>query len=306
MAACLSPGWAEGCARFAHPVFDPVRSALVQLAREHDWPDHRRLNALAAGAAPRTASGLPVRFVAPGAAGANYELRVHASGEVATRERNWHDLFNALAWLAFPLSKAKLNAIHASEIKRETRGRGPARDLLTIFDEGGALVACSDPYLIELIRGFRWQTLFWKERARVRAGMRILVFGHAVLEKALEPWPGITCKALLLAVEPALLGAPIAQLRATLDAAAAGWFEACARGGSPRDLAPLPIFGYPGWSGESEHPEFYADVRYFRPSPHPDSASGEYNRAGSRPGSRCRPLRRQAEESPGSAERDAG
>lgn len=276
MEACLSLGWSEGCARFAHPVFDPVRSVLAQLVHEPDWPDPERLNALAArlGAAPRTASGLPVRFVVPAAAGVNYELQVHASGEVATRPRNWHDLFNALAWLAFPLSKATLNAIHASEIARETRGREPARDLLTIFDEGGALVACTDPYLFELIRSFRWQTLFWNERARVRAGMRILVFGHAVLEKALEPWPGITCKALLLAVEPALIGAPIEQLRAVLDAAAAGWFEACARGGSPRDLAALPVFGYPGWSAEGERAEFYADARYFRPSPQADSTSG--------------------------------
>ena len=275
MAAGLSLGWSEGRARFAHPIFDPVRAALAQLAREPDWPDLRQLNALAAtpGALPRTARGLPVRFVAPAAGGANYELRVHASGEVATRARNWHDLFNALAWLAFPRTKATLNDIHVREIARETRGRGPARDLLTIFDEGGALVACSDPGLIELIRGFHWQSLFWNERKRVRAGMRILVFGHAVLEKALEPWPGITCKALLLAVEPALIGAPIGQLRTVLDTAAAGWFEACAGGGSPRDLAALPVFGYPGWSVGGERAEFYADTRYFRPSPHADSTS---------------------------------
>jgi len=276
MAAGLSPGWSEGRAHFAHPVFDPVRDALAGLAREPDWPDHGQLNALAItrAATPRTARGLPVHFVAPAAGGANYELRVHASGEVATRARNWHDLFNALAWLAFPRTKATLNAIHVREIARETRGRGSARDLLTIFDEGGALVACTDPGLIELIRGFHWQSLFWNERARVLAGMRILVFGHAVLEKALEPWPGITCKALLLAVEPALLDAPIAQLGAVLDSAAAGWFEACAGTGSPRDLAPLPVFGYPGWSVEGERAEFYTDTRFFRPSPNPDSVSG--------------------------------
>jgi len=276
MEARLSPGWSEGCARFAHPVFDPVRGALAPIVEAPDWPDPERLNTLTAGfsTVPRTASGLPVRFVPPTAAGVNYELRVHARGEVATRTRNWHDLFNALAWLAYPLSKAVLNAIHASEIARESGGRGPARDLLTIFDEGGALVACSDPYLIELIRGFHWQTLFWRERARVLAGMRILVFGHAVLEKALEPWPGITCKALLLPVEPALLGAPIERLRAVLDAAAAGWLGAHAPGGSPRDLAPLPVFGYPGWCAEDQRAEFYADTRYFRPSPRADSGSG--------------------------------
>lgn len=277
MAAGLSPGWSDGRARFAHPVYDPVRGALEQLAREPDWPDHGQLNALAAalGAAPRTATGRLVRFVAQASCGENYELRVHANGEVHTRARNWHDLFNALVWLAFPRCKASLNAIHASEIARETGGRGAARDLLTIFDEGGALVACSNPALIRLIREHRWQTLFWRERAHVLAGMRILVFGHAVLEKALLPWPGITCKALLLRVEPTLLAAPVERLRAVLDAAAAGWLRAHARGSSPRDLAPLPVFGYPGWSENGMRAEFYADRRYFRPARYSDVASEE-------------------------------
>jgi Protein of unknown function (DUF3025) len=265
----LSFGWSEGCARFVHPVYDSVRRALAALVCESGWPDALRLNALGAtlGSAPQTASGHPVRFIAPAPRGGNYELRVNASGEVPTRPRNWHDLFNALAWLAFPRCKATLNAIHAREIAQETGGRGPARDLLTIFDEGGAIVACSDPALIELIRQHRWQALFWHERAQVLACMRILVFGHAVLEKALLPWPGITCKALLLPVEQPLFTVPAEQLQAVLDVAAAGWFEAFAQDSSPGDLAPLPIFGYPGWSEEGAYPEFYADARFFRPAP---------------------------------------
>jgi hypothetical protein len=35
-----------------------------------------------------------------------------ASGEVATRPDNRHDLFNALIWLAFPRSKAAMNRRH--------------------------------------------------------------------------------------------------------------------------------------------------------------------------------------------------
>jgi len=271
--AGLSLGWTEGCARFAHPIYEPVRHALAPLAREADWPDHARLNALAAdlGRTPRVRSGHRVRFVPNSPQGASYELRVHASGEVATRARNWHDLFNALAWFAFPRTKASLNAIHASEIPLRADRRGPTRDLLTIFDEGGAVVACSDPELIALIRGFRWQTLFWSERERLLARLRIVVFGHAVLEKALVPWPGITCKALLLPVEEALLVAPAAALTEALDAAAAAWFDANARSSSPRDLAPFPVFGYPGWSEGSARPEFYADTRYFRPQPRPET-----------------------------------
>lgn len=267
MEAGLSLGWSEGCARFAHPVFYPVRRALALLAAQAEWPDCARLNALAAdlGREPCTRNGLPVRFVPPSAADPGYELRVHASGAVATRARNWHDLFNALAWLTFPRSKACLNAIHAEAIPVQAGQRGPTRDLLTIFDEGGAIVACSDPELIDLVRSFHWQALFWGERERVLSSLRIVVFGHAVLEQALAPWPGITCKALLVPVERSLLRAPCDVLTEVLDAAAAAWFDAFAHSSSPRALAALPVFGYPGWSEGSAEAGFYADTRYFRP-----------------------------------------
>ncbi|HVB49763.1 MAG TPA: DUF3025 domain-containing protein [Burkholderiales bacterium] len=252
----------------AHPIFEPVRPALAALLREPGWPDAERLNRLAAGlgAAPRTDRGIPVRFVAPcPGEGTYYEQRVFDSGGVQTRPHNWHDLFNALAWIAFPRSKARINALHAAELPREGGRRGPLRDMLTLFDEGGAIVACADPALAELIRAFRWRELFWERRAHARSRLRFAVLGHAVLEMALAPWPGITCKALIVEVEPALLDAPAAELVGALDARAAQWLGAHATTGTPRALAALPIFGYPGWMPESERADFYDDTRYFRP-----------------------------------------
>lgn len=289
-------------ADFSHPIYDPVRPALERLARETDWPDAERLNLLARelGAGPRTASGRPVRFVAPQTENANYELRVHASGEVATRPRNWHDLFNALAWIAFPRTKAMLNARHAAQIPREDGRRGPLRDLLTIFDEGGAIVAFADPGLLELIRAFRWRELFWERRAEVRETMRFVIVGHAVLEQALRPWPGITCKALFVPTGEALLRLAPAQLLADLDKRSAAWLDAAADELTPRALAPLPVFGYPGWLPENDRAVFYEDTRYFRPLRR--TVGGvESARESAR-----QPLRASAEESPGSVERDAG
>jgi hypothetical protein len=255
------------CEAITHPVFDPLRFALEPLAREGGWPDAERLNALAAelGVGPRNARGLPVRFVAPAPDAPGYELSIFATGCVPTRPRNLHDLFNALAWLAFPRTKAALNALHADEIPREGGRRGPFRDLLTLIDEGGALVACADPALAALVREFRWQELFWDARERVRRDLRIAVVGHAVLEKALAPWPGITCKAVFVELERAALEAPVAELVATLDSRAAGWLERLSRATTPRELPPLPVFGYPGWYPGSDDPAFYADERYFRP-----------------------------------------
>jgi hypothetical protein len=218
-----------------------------------------RLNRVSAEKNIVTESGKPVRFVPPGAKDAYYEVKVYRSGEVETRPDNLHDFFNALAWLAFPRAKARLNALHAAEIPREREGRemplggqqrGRLRDLLTIFDEGGAIVQCDDAALLDQLRNFEWKTLFWENRERVRRAMRIVVFGHAVLEQSLKPWPGITCKAIVL---PA---------GAEVDAGVHAWLDALQPGASPRDLWPLPIFGYPGWSAQDA--AFYDDTRYFR------------------------------------------
>jgi len=194
-----------------------------------------------------------VRFVAPGAADPYYEVHLFETGEVHTRPGNRHDFFNALCWLAFPRTKARINALHAAGIPREAGRRGPLRDLLTILDEGGALVACADESLNGLIRDFRWKELFWVQRARLLASMRLIVLGHATLEQALEPRPGITCKVLF--VDPSR----------DADAQAAAWLSRLPDDASPRLLPPLPVFGFPGWLPQCDDAAFYDDARWFRP-----------------------------------------
>ena len=200
----------------------------------------------------KTESGKPLRFVPPGPRDAYYEIKVFETGCVETRPESLHDFFNALVWLAFPRTKARINGMHAAEIPREGGRRGRLRDLLTIFDEGGAIVQCDDPGLLALLTGAQWKDLFWTHRQRVREALRVLVIGHAVMEQSLEPWPGITTKVIV--VPPA----------ADADAEAATWLGRLAPGASPRDLAPLPIYGIPGWDPGNESPDFYEDKRYFR------------------------------------------
>ena len=262
-----SPPCFPGAAALAHPIFDPFRDLLERLAADGTWPDVQRLNALAAalGIEPRTASGMPIRFVAPTPDIAGYELHIHRTGCVPTRPGNLHDLFNALVWLTFPRFKATLNALHVDEIPREGGRRGRFRDLLTLLDEGGALAACTDPELVALVRAHRWKELFWDRRERLLREMRLVVVGHAVLEKALAPWPGISCKAVFLEADRALPSAPIREQTRELDAKAAAWLAGLPRTVSPREVPPLPVFGYPGWSPGSMDAAFYADERYFRP-----------------------------------------
>jgi len=190
--------------------------------------------------------------VPPGAKDAYYELKVFETGQVETRPESAHDWFNALVWLAFPRAKARINALHARELPRDPPGRrGPLRDLLTIFDEGGAIVTSRNEELLALLRSGAWKTLFHEKREQVAREMRVLVFGHAVMEQSLQPWPGITCKAIVLDG-----GDP--------DAGTAQWLGAAPADASPKALLPLPIFGYPGWS-EGQDAAFYGNKRYFRP-----------------------------------------
>ena len=184
--------------------------------------------------------------MSPAASDPYYEVHLFETGHVQTRPESRHDLFNALAWLAFPKTKARINAMHAAEIPREGGKRGRLRDMLTIFDEGGAIVAGSAA-IPALVRTAQWRTLF-VERHR---DFRIVVLGHAVLEQALAPRLGLTCKVLF------------AGPGNDIDAQAAAQLPSFA---SPRDLPPLPVLGYPGWYPGSGEPGFYADERYFRPA----------------------------------------
>ena len=58
-----------------------------------------------------------------------YDARI-ARGEVPTRERNWHDLLNAIVWATFPKSKATLHGVSTG---RSAMGsaRGRARSFRT-------------------------------------------------------------------------------------------------------------------------------------------------------------------------------
>jgi len=251
------------------PALDaPIFAALVPLLRclpPDRFPRYDELNALAT---PSVASGggAPIRFVPP-AACAQYETHVFETGEVQTRPDNWHDLFNALVWLAFPRTKAVVNRHHCEEIRarRGERLRGTARDVLTLFDEGGIVVAAADAELVALLRAYSWKELFWRRRAEVLRSMRFYVFGHAIYEKALEPYKGVTAKALIVDVVAGLFDAPLGQQLAELDTRAADYFSGAQALASTRTLPPLPILGIPGWDPSNDREEYYDDAAQFRP-----------------------------------------
>jgi hypothetical protein len=248
----------------AHSPMLFLREAAAGINGE-DWPDLAMLQGLLDEAGVSVASGRPLRLV-PAGGKAPYELRVYESAELECRERNWHDLFNVLVWLAFPKAKAALNARHHAAWTADAgAGRGAVRDALTLFDESGLVVLSAQPELLQLIRDFRWKLLFWERRDAVMAGMCFLPFGHALCEKMLSPYRGMTGHALLLEVEADTLALPMTELLSRLDMQLAGLLADPQALQTTRQLAPVPVLGVPGWYGDNVRAEYYDDTGYFRP-----------------------------------------
>src|SRR6266852_938223 len=251
------------------PIFTALKPLLGRLPRDR-FPRHDELNALSIPSVV-SGGGAPIRYVPPAAPSrelsAQYEVRIFETGEVQTRPDSWHDLFNSLVWLAFPRTKAVLNKHHCEEIRarRGERLRGTARDVLTLFDEGGIIVAAAYPGLPALLREFRWKERFWGRRAEVLQSMRFYVFGHAIYERALEPYAGVTAKALIVDAAPGLLDAALERQLSELYARAADYFSVSQALTPTRNLSPLPILGIPGWDPANACEEYYDDPSQFRP-----------------------------------------
>lgn len=239
----------------AHPAFDPYRTLIDALGLAHGMPTLDTLNALATSMNLRQARGLPLRFVAPAGriAARDYETRILATGDVPTRADTWHDALNALVWLRFPRFKSALNAAHGLAIDAETEAlRGRRRDALTVLDESGVWVASEDPTLPALLVAHAWTEAFWTRRTEIESRMRFTVVGHALLEKALAPYPAMTGKCL--------------QIGTAMHDAEAAACSALDTIGSPRQLAPLPIQGIPGWDPANGQADYYANAEVFRPA----------------------------------------
>jgi hypothetical protein len=252
------------------PMSEPLRAHASAFGA--DWPGLPDLQRLLDLRDPPVcnACGTPLRLVAPARGSRNpeekYEARTYLRGELQVRDRNWHDLLNVLVWRLFPRAKAALNARHYAELlQQRTANRGPAQDALTLFDEGGVVVASADDELAGYLQAWRWKELFWRSRARLESGMRFYLFGHALYEKALQPFGGITGRGIVLRIEPELLAAPLGEQIAALDTRLAAHLSDPAHLSGTRELAVVPILGVPGWSPDNGREAYYDDPDYFRP-----------------------------------------
>lgn len=248
-----------GAIDWSAPWFATVAAEGRAVAAANDWRE--ALCAAAREQGLRNAAGRPVRFAAPDAAGARaYEEHIGLTGEVPTRD-NRHDFFNALVWLAFPRTKARLNALQAAAIAAAGVGarRGPLRDAATLIDENAVLLVTLRPELLEALRRHDWRRLFVAERSAWHTAIRPLVFGHALMDKLVSPYKGITAHALPVALPPT-------STREQVDAAVADALDAAT---ATRVLLPLPVLGIPGWADNGDA-GYYDDAAVFRPERGPE------------------------------------
>jgi len=250
---------------FLHPAFSLAAevSDLAALAAAEGVPGLQRW--LDAAPVPVcNAAGVPLRLtdVRPASAVA-FERAVFDQAVLSVRADTWHDRLNLLAWRLFPQTKARLNARHAAEEGDIGAGnrRTRVRDALTLFDEDGAVVAVSGPHLEAMVRNFEWKALFVACRQAVEDSLLCVPVGHALMEKLRLPHLGLTAKVLFVPVEAGFLSAPAVGRLARLDAAVAAAVAALR---DPRDLAPLPVLGLPGWWPGGQGGDFYDNAAYFR------------------------------------------
>jgi len=272
----LNQKWDRNFVSFS-PIFSPLSYWAEKFSgHKNGWPDLADYQAVLS-ALPNpilTQSGKELKIVEqegkPGHFNEHYAPRIYLTGEIQTRTENWHDFFQFLTWIMFPETKAVINAIHIpaalSRIEKETDlgRRSPIENMLSLFDEGGAVILCSDDSLLQLIRDFKWKEFFWQRRDELSTKLKFVTFGHALYEKGLAPYIGMTANCILFHVNENILQQTNQQQLDWIDLQLSEIFIQGKRYRQPKDLAPFPILGLPGWDADNEFEIYYDNLNYFR------------------------------------------
>lgn len=210
-----------------------ARPTSVTAVDPSPWHRHRALGLLAQ-AWPELATGQPpsratlagwlagaspLRAIAPAEAPAGYELAV-VEGAVPTREGSWHDVFNVLAFIAFPRAKPALHRrVLGLQRARKAAGapagvRSREEDALALLDEG-SLVIAGTPTAIAMLDEARHEGSLPRIDEVVRTqGLAVRVIGHALYEHLVLDRPiraGVVTLALHEPPTPAAIDHALAE-----------------------------------------------------------------------------------------------
>jgi Protein of unknown function (DUF3025) len=138
-----------------------------------------------------------------------YDGRIALEREVPCMTSSYHDLLNVLAWAAFPRAK---HALHARQFRALAARLSPhtmqlpnrrtrEQDALSLFDEGGSLLVTT-PGLARRLRAGEEGA----ERLLVDEAVRVVPFGHALMEHVSFAGSPVRSAALVVCLEAPLPG----------------------------------------------------------------------------------------------------
>lgn len=221
-----------------------------------------------------------------------YETFIQTFSQVPTRE-HVHDFFNAMSWCRWPKTKALISHLQGQAIERQNAhaqqllaqdigptalgghehptqpvARGLLRDRLTLIDESGVFLSCTDAMWSALCE-HRWMDLFLTERD-AWAQCQVHIVGHALLEKFINPYKSITAQVLRVSPPPNESWGPKMggherwdeRLRDTL----ANALPLETQSAEVLRFQVLPLMGIPGWAQDQDRPGYYEDPGVFRPA----------------------------------------
>ncbi len=244
---------------FQHPVFQTLASQHLALCVQSDWPKVDILNQQ--WRSLKNSQGHSIQFVAQEALTdiLHYEQRIFNQGVVATRSKNWHDLFNAMIWMRYPKIKLALNTRQVEDLNIAGKQRTRSQCAMTHFDEAGAIIRLSDALMLAAWNEHDWVTFFthWP-RVMQTGGIQLWLFGHSIYEHGLNSAIALVAKALVLDTTEHLSDEFIDQFLANsiLD-------KHCLM--DPQELRPIPLSGIPNWHALYGQADFFQCVPCFQP-----------------------------------------
>ncbi len=156
-----------------------------------------------------------------------YDGRISQEREIWTRRNNWHDLFAAMIWCAFPRAKFRLHCTAHALATASGRGknRSEAQDYLTMFDEGGLVVpilASEIDRHVAVIRDLKAEDrLAYLEKEE----LSLFGFGHGVLEALCLQRQFVNAMTLFVPVAPEFFTPSEMGIHSKVDAALEACFE---------------------------------------------------------------------------------
>ncbi len=256
---------------------DIIAKVLNTAMTEQNKHSQQPLQTKAAANNAPNHQGHILRFVSQDALpeGEAYESFIATTGNIPTRD-NLHDLFNGSIWLTFPKTKALLNYYHMCEIAKKgiSASRGRVRDTITVFDENGAILVTAEPSIGEALVDFDWQISLitsrasWDNPQKLNSGSQaaVYIFGHALLEKLLQPRKPLCAHSVVIYVSPEFFALDMLERVQYVDNQLANYMDDLLSQEvvTPRKLSPLPILGVPHFWAENADPSFYDDSQVFR------------------------------------------